>query len=52
MITINLTSDHIEMLLKSKQTKKRQFQNWSIEGLLNEAIYEFYQKYTTDTKVE
>lgn len=45
MIQINIHSDHIEWLLKCRNTKKRNFSQWTVESLLNEAIYEFYQKY-------
>jgi len=51
MILINLTDNHIQLLLKCKNTTKdRCFNDWNIEGLLNEAIYEFYEKYGKETK--
>lgn len=45
MILIQLTDDHVDMLLKCKNTKKRSFSKWGIHSLLNEAIFEFYNRY-------
>ena len=42
---IEISSGQIEKLLMCRKTKDRCFEDWNIEGLLNEAIYEFYEKY-------
>lgn len=45
MLLIELHSDHLDMLMKCKNTNKRPFSSCKIEMLLNEAILEFYMKY-------
>lgn len=45
MMLIQLYDNQIEWLLKAKKTKQRSFSNWELTGLINEAIFEFYQKY-------
>jgi len=42
---IEVTDNQIELLFKCRNTDKRAFREWNLKGLLNEAIYEFHQKY-------
>lgn len=45
MMLIELTDGEIEWLLACKKTNKRVFGNWTIQQLLQDAIYEFKEKY-------
>lgn len=49
MILVELHSDHLVMLSECRSTKRRVFKEWSIESLLNEAIFDFHKKYGQDT---
>jgi len=45
MILIQLTDDHVDMLMKCKKAKTRRFNEWKLHDLLNEAIREFYARH-------
>ena len=45
MILIDLDDTKIDMLIECKKTKLRGFDGWELKSLINEAIFEFYQKY-------
>ena len=45
MILIQLTDDHVDMLMKCKKARSRCFNEWKLHDLLNEAIGDFYRKY-------
>lgn len=44
-VKITITNKEIISLLKCKETKKKNFENWDLNRLLSEAISEFHYKY-------
>lgn len=49
-ILIQLKDDHPGMLFDCRNSKKRGFGEWSMEMLLQEAIYEFWLKYRDEER--
>lgn len=50
---VELTEKNLELLLSCRRrTKDRDFTDWQISTLINEAIYGFYEKYGKNVEIK
>lgn len=47
---IDVSSTQLKLLLESQERNKEKFEGWTMDALLQQAIYEFWVKYGKEEK--